>query len=474
MRENTNRRALTGLVLLAGTCAAAAATPENWDIEIVCRSSLDAGTPAFRLPQFSSLSSQYVSIGNGGEVAIRVVLAGSPSEGIFVGNTEGGGLEFTATSPDPVWSASGVDLNLGWLALQDGNISNNGVTVHDLIFQTSDRFDPGGVSASGGVSVGFGGSVGYRGRIGLAGYAVVLDQYVGNTRVQTAALSTLDADADFDFILNPSMNLGEQFVVNTIPISSPSRRIYRLTPDGNGGYDREVVAETGPNADGNFSSFVNSTAISNDGRVAFNARRAADSIWQVNRRDDPSSPIVKIAEGGQMGIVNSNLANFPPVVNSNGLVAFRVEDSAGSTALYVGDGGGVGTGDDSSLVRVLGFGDTVMTDLGELAVGFDFGGQTGVQVMNGVVDINDSDQIAFAAFLENGTIGVFIATPAGGPGCNPADIAEPFEVLDLADVQAFITAFQNQEDAADLAAPFGVWDLADLQSFVTAFNAGCP
>jgi hypothetical protein len=59
-------------------------------------------------------------------------------------------------------------------------------------------------------------------------------------------------------------------------------------------------------------------------------------------------------------------------------------------------------------------------------------------------------------------------------GCNPADIAEPFDVLDLADVQAFIAGFTGQDPVADIAAPFGVWDLADVQSFIASFNAGCP
>ena len=59
-------------------------------------------------------------------------------------------------------------------------------------------------------------------------------------------------------------------------------------------------------------------------------------------------------------------------------------------------------------------------------------------------------------------------------GCNPADIASPFNVLDLADLQAFVTAFTAQQAPADLAPPSGVWDLADVQAFVLSFNAGCP
>jgi len=58
-------------------------------------------------------------------------------------------------------------------------------------------------------------------------------------------------------------------------------------------------------------------------------------------------------------------------------------------------------------------------------------------------------------------------------GCNDADLAEPFGVLDLADVQTFIDAFTNQLPPADLAEPFGVWDTADITAFVAAFQTGC-
>lgn len=62
----------------------------------------------------------------------------------------------------------------------------------------------------------------------------------------------------------------------------------------------------------------------------------------------------------------------------------------------------------------------------------------------------------------------------GPSGCNPADVTAPFDVLDLADINAFIGAFVTQDPLADLAAPEGVFDLADLNAFITAFTAGCP
>ena len=82
---------------------------------------------------------------------------------------------------------------------------------------------------------------------------------------------------------------------------------------------------------------------------------------------------------------------------------------------------------------------------------------------------------SFAAFsdFDNTITGpgqIFVA----GQGCNLADNAEPFGVLDLGDVQGFIGAFTSQDPSADVAAPFGVLDLADLQAFIGAFLDGCP
>ncbi|USN98916.1 MAG: hypothetical protein H6810_12305 [Phycisphaeraceae bacterium] len=71
---------------------------------------------------------------------------------------------------------------------------------------------------------------------------------------------------------------------------------------------------------------------------------------------------------------------------------------------------------------------------------------------------------------QNGTADICEA-PAG---CNDADVAEPYNVLDLADISGYITAFVNQDPIADIADPTGVWDLADLSAFVSAFLAGCP
>lgn len=54
-----------------------------------------------------------------------------------------------------------------------------------------------------------------------------------------------------------------------------------------------------------------------------------------------------------------------------------------------------------------------------------------------------------------------------------ADLAEPFGLLDLADVNAFAQAFLASDMLADLDGN-GLLDLSDVNLFVSAFLAGCP
>jgi hypothetical protein len=57
--------------------------------------------------------------------------------------------------------------------------------------------------------------------------------------------------------------------------------------------------------------------------------------------------------------------------------------------------------------------------------------------------------------------------------CSVADLATPKGSLDIADMMAFIKAFENAASEADLALPFGLHDLADVVAFVESFSTGC-
>jgi hypothetical protein len=58
-------------------------------------------------------------------------------------------------------------------------------------------------------------------------------------------------------------------------------------------------------------------------------------------------------------------------------------------------------------------------------------------------------------------------------GCNNADIAEPYGILDLTDINKFVIGFTIQDPAGDINGN-GIFDLTDINLFVTAFLSGCP
>lgn len=69
--------------------------------------------------------------------------------------------------------------------------------------------------------------------------------------------------------------------------------------------------------------------------------------------------------------------------------------------------------------------------------------------------------------------GFWTIQPAGPPPC-PADIAAPFGILDLNDINVFVGGFLTGDPVSDIAEPFGVLDLNDINVFVSSFLAGCP
>ena len=438
----------TTLLLCAGT--ATSAVPTDWTFQLQARSTLEPSLPGFNLPYPSSLSSQYVSIGEDGGVAIRVFL--DSAEGIFYGRDGNGGIILSAPNPDdPVWSTT-LDLRNGMIALQDGGF-NGGAQVIDTTGTLIQGFAPGGaqgVSGFGSVTLTSDGAICYRADFGFTSDKVVIDEYDAGVRTQTLVT---DTTGDYSYLFSPEVNDARQVLMNTIPTTGPSRRIVRFEPDGS----PTTVAQTGAG----FNAFVNSTALAQNGDVAFSARRSAGSVWEVNRWDGTNT--TTIATGDDADISNSSLANFPPVVNSNGLVAFRGTDIAhDSTALWVGDG--------TDLVKLVEYDQVIDTDLGPIALGFDFGGDPGRQVMNGVIDINDQGQVAFAAFLRNGTIGVFVATPVAD-ACI-ADFDGNGE-LNFFDVSNFLSAFSIGDPAADLNDD-GAFNFFDISLFLNAYAQGCP
>lgn len=106
---------------------------------------------------------------------------------------------------------------------------------------------------------------------------------------------------------------------------------------------------------------------------------------------------------------------------------------------------------------------------------------------NGIVDCNDYNAApsAFNATIGDANYRVEIDNDLDGDNdaddraafdalYPTADIAAPFGILDLADLNTFIAAHTSHDPIADVAPSYGVWDLLDLSTFISAFNAPCP
>lgn len=59
------------------------------------------------------------------------------------------------------------------------------------------------------------------------------------------------------------------------------------------------------------------------------------------------------------------------------------------------------------------------------------------------------------------------------PRLCPADLAQPYGVLDVQDILAFLSLFAARDPAVDFAAPQGMFDLMDIVTFLRLYNQGC-
>jgi glucose/arabinose dehydrogenase len=93
---------------------------------------------------------------------------------------------------------------------------------------------------------------------------------------------------------------------------------------------------------------------------------------------------------------------------------------------------------------------------------------------------DEDGELYFANISNNTVYKLVLATPNPDnceppfPGCNPADLAEPYGSLDFFDISGFLSAFNNGEAAADLAEPIGTFDFFDVSAFLGFYNNGCP
>ena len=193
------------------------------------------------------------------------------------------------------------------------------------------------------------------------------------------------------------------------------------------------------------------------------------------------------------------------VSNDSSLVSFFDSDGADLRILAFGgnqsDGPGLGVfGDDPSALRMpfvtpvnsltVEFGNDTSTQstrlrgfLGSVMVAESIVAHDGDDQLNQSVTINGFFNRAELVYINNSdglpsnrieiVDNICFDVATGLTPCNAADLAQPFGLLDLSDINAFVSAFTGNLPAGDLNSD-GLFDLSDINLFINSFINGCP
>ena len=290
-------------------------------------------------------------------------------------------------------------------------------------------------------------------------------------------VADFDRDGDFDFYVttigtnNLYINAGGHSYTNEANLAGVSNTAW--------GWGTVAI-------DADHDGIADIAATTQSGRQWF--FRGTGVIAGIPRFVDRTNAAGFVTSISGRGLANADFDNdgdqdlviFP---RSGPLTLFRNDlDASGGDAnwlrVFLDNGGasGITPNGIGSVVRVSAGGQTSM---GRIDGGSNYLSQSELSAHFGVGDASVIDELRIewtdgsVTTLEDVAVNQTLTVEAGGAACL-ADIAEPTGVLDLADLQAFVSAFVAGAPVADVAEPVGVFDLADLQTFVAAFLAGCP
>ena len=353
----------------------------------------------YNLPPLTYLSNTSPAINNQGDVAIKLMAVdGKTNQAVWFKPHNAPG-EVIYIAPEDHYVTDPTLNDRGQVTFSPFNdFESLGVLVYDSLSKTTD------VKVSGPEH-----------KIMYAGYAQTLND--GTTIFRSMgkdydrsfveykdSYSTVAREGErrFDtpaaYLFRPSVNdkkqwafrvrLGERGEIS----DAQSDQILLIQPKGDGTYEKIVIAQDrkgDPNS--NYTGFGHAVSLSQNGMVAF-----------VGHLPDRRKSLVLYKDGELHSLVTeglddiSELELFTPRLNSSGTVAFRAKNTKGVRGLYVAN--------ESSVKRLLGEGDGVMTDkgYGSFLLKQDFPG------FAGDIDFNEKGELVFACVLaspENRIIG---------------------------------------------------------------------
>ena len=383
------------LLAFAGLISVAVAeVPQYAEIQLQARSNIVDG---YNLPALSSFNSKTPALNEVPEIAFSLVYVGGGNAGLFVGKNGAGSVVYNAPA-DRIVSDPSIDAT-GKVAFDRSDIYSDGVFVYDPgSGQTNLTIPPSTFDFTANATLLDDGRIGFRaGQSGSIYAWRMFDDEVETTYVAHGG--------EVAYLFTPSTNglgriAGKVRLGSTSGSAKDEIRSYSAP-----GVFVVLAEDVDSDAGSPYSSFDNSVALADDGRVAFIANLVGGGRGVFLTNGTTTATIATLDDP-----LVSEISFFRPVANASGLVAFRGTDGAGLDAIFVGDG--------VELQRVVAEHDLLETDLG---IGRIDQHDSSV-VFGGAVALNENGDLAFNASLtpeDNDQIewgsGMFIAVAVTGP-----------------------------------------------------------
>jgi hypothetical protein len=380
--------------LLGALAASAQTLPLNYQIQLQVRAA--GGGSAFNLPNGSTFNSVSASLNNSGNIAVRVNTVGATvSPGLFFGGRGTGSLVHNANDSAALFGDAFINNNnqVTFTRFSSTNAADDGVWLYNNATGTTARATNGPLGATSYTNPQINdlGIIGMRVRFNTP-QALMSYNPTTNAFTNYATETSGDPNSPYSFIFAPAFNNNNRIAaqVNLTAQATTFKELRVWNPNGSSTLIASGDSSTGPM----FYSFDNSISMNNNDQVAFTTRTGTTT--STRRIVVSNGTMTTLFPTVSAGAGFTSIDSFAPVMNDNGLVAFRGNDNQATPrdSVFVSDG--------TTVQRIAGVADVLMTDIGPREVGSLMGG----------VDINNSGAVSFGVQFSSGSGGgnaVFVA-----------------------------------------------------------------
>lgn len=391
------------LLCASGLCAFAVAAaglakssqaqtlPINYQVQLQVRA--DTGGTAFNLPNGSTFNSVTANLNDLGKVAVKVNTVGlTVSPGLWFGGQGAGGLVYNANDNDALLSDPWINVHnqVSFPRFASTSATDDGLYVYDHSTGMTTRVTNGPLGATSYTNpqINDNGIIGLRAKFNSP-QALLTYNIASNVFTNYVTETGGDPNSRYSFLYAPAFNNNNRIAdeANITGQASTLKELRIWNPDGSSTLVASGDSSSGPM----FFAFDNSISMNNHDQVAFTTRTSTSSTMRrIVVGDGITTTLFPTVSAGA-GF--TSIDSFAPSINDHGLVAFRGNDnqSPARDSVFVTDG--------TTVQRIAGVNDMLMTDTGPRVVSFLMGG----------VKINNSGSVVFGVQFTGGGNAIYVA-----------------------------------------------------------------